>query len=72
MPPEIIFPLEQSTIFIVDGIVSVAGVFPIAVTTKSKLRVASVFEVNLTLSISNIFASPPIIEYDDSPQSCLL
>ena len=43
-----ILPLEQSTILIVDGIVNVAGVFPIAVTTKLKERFASAFDVNLT------------------------
>lgn len=34
VPPVIIFPFEQSTIFIIDGIIKVAGFPPIAVTTK--------------------------------------
>ena len=42
------FPLEQSTILIIDGMVSVAGTSPIAVITKSKERIASTFEINLT------------------------
>lgn len=41
MPPEIMFPFEQSTIFIVVGKLLVDGVLPIAVTTKLKLNVAS-------------------------------
>ena len=47
-----ILPFEQSTIFISDGIVNVAGVFPIAVTTKLKARDASVIEKNLTFVVS--------------------
>ena len=38
MPPEIMFPLEQLTILIDVGRFMVAGVFPIAVTTKVKLK----------------------------------
>ena len=57
-----ILPLEQFTILIVDGMVSIAGVIPIAVTTKLKERVASVSEVNLTLFVSKIVASFPDIE----------
>ena len=66
-----ILPFEQSTIFISDGIVNVAGVFPIAVTTKLKARNASAFDVNLTFVVSNMLASLPIIEYAESPQSGL-
>ena len=62
LPPEITFPLEQLTILIIDGMVSIAGVIPIAVTTKLKERVASVSEVNLTLFVSKIVASFPDIE----------
>ena len=72
MPPVITFPLEQLTILIVDGIVNVAGVLPIAVTTTLKVSVASEFEVNLTFEELNILASLPIIEYAESPQSGLL
>ena len=42
--------------------VSVDGVFPIAVTTTSKERVASALDTNLTLFVSNIVASLPVIE----------
>ena len=56
------FPFEQSTILIVDGIVSVAGVFPIAVITTSKERFASALDMNLTFEVSKIVASLPIIE----------
>lgn len=69
-------PLEQSTILIIDGMVRVAGVFPIAVTTTSKVRVASAFETNLTFyemsKLWNMVASLPTIEYEESPQSGLL
>ena len=65
-------PFEQSTIFIIEGIVNVAGVFPIAVTTTLKERDASAFDVNLTFVVSNMLASLPIIEYAESPQSGLL
>ena len=72
MPPEITFPLEQSTILIVDEMISFAGVFPIAVTTKLNDRSASALDVNLTLFTLNILASLPRIEYPESPQSDLL
>ena len=65
-------PFEQSTILIVDGMVNVAGVFPIAVIFKLKVRDASALDVNLTFVLSNILASLPIIEYAESPQSGLL
>ena len=55
-------PLEQLTILIVDGIIKVAGVFPIAVTFTLKVRVVSALEVNLTLFESKMLASLPIIE----------
>lgn len=38
-----IFPYEQSTIFTEDGRVLMAGVFPIAVTIKLKVKVVSAF-----------------------------
>ena len=41
VPPEIILPFEQFTILIVVGKIRVAGVFPIAVTTKLKFIVVS-------------------------------
>ena len=47
----------------IDGIFSVAGMFPIAVTTRLNERVYSTFDVNLTFVVSNIAASLPIIEY---------
>lgn len=56
MPPEIIFPLEQSTIVIIVGILKVDGVLPIAVTTKLKVNTASAFEGNITLLMSVILA----------------
>ena len=62
LPPEITFPLEQSTILITDGMLKVAGVFPIAVTTKLKERVASTFDMNLTLVEPYILAPLPDIE----------
>ena len=46
----------------IDGIINVAGVIPIAVTTKLNERVASTFDVNLTFVVSNIVASLPDIE----------
>ena len=55
-------PLEQSTIFITEGIVSVAGVLPIAVTTKLNERVASTFDINLTFVDPYILAPLPDIE----------
>ena len=55
-------PFEQSTILIIDGIVSFAGVFPMAVTTKLKERVASTFEVNLTFVELYMVAPAPVIE----------
>lgn len=48
MPPDITFPLEQFTILIKVANVKEAGVLPIAVTFKLKLREASAFEVNST------------------------
>lgn len=72
LPPEITLPLEQLTIFIIEGIISYAGVFPTADMTKLKERVASAFETNLTLLISYILASLPTIEYDENPQYYLL
>lgn len=59
----ITFPIAQSTILMIDGIVFVAGVLPIAVTTKLKVRVASALEINLTFVVSTMLASLPIIEY---------
>ena len=52
--------------------VFVAGVLPIAVIIKLKERVASAFDENLTLFVSNMVASLPDIEYAESPQSGLL
>lgn len=46
MPPDITFPLEQSTIFMIVGKVRVAGVLPKAVTTKLNERVVSVSDTN--------------------------
>ena len=45
------FPLEQSTILMVDGMVKVAGVIPTAVTNRLNERLASTFEVNLTYEV---------------------
>ena len=46
--------------------------FPIAVTTRLNVKVASAFDINLTIVESNILASLPDIEYEESPQSGLL
>lgn len=40
-PPEIVLPLEQSTILTVDAKERVAGLFPIAVTIKVNAEVVS-------------------------------
>ena len=61
-PPVITLPFEQSTILIVDGIVSVAGVFPIAVTIRLNDKVVSALDVNLTYVVSTMLASLSIIE----------
>lgn len=52
VPPDIVFPLEQSTIFTVVSKYKVEGVFPIAVTINLKLKNPSADEVNLTLFVS--------------------
>ena len=66
-----LLPVEQFTILIDVGIVREAGVFPIAVMTRSKPKETSELDVNLTLLISKIEAPVPDIEYWKIPQSGL-
>ena len=54
------------------GRLKVAGILPIAVTTKLKLKVVSTFELNSTLLMLTILASVSTMEYYDNLQSGLL
>lgn len=63
---------EQSTTLINVGNKSVAGMLPIAVTTKLKLWSISKFVLISTLSILTMLAPVPEIEYSERPQSGLL
>ena len=65
-------PFEQLTIFIVVAKETVAGEFPIAVTTKEKVRMSSTFDLKLTYSLLYMLASIPLIVYASNPQSGLL
>ena len=71
LPPEIIFPFEQSIILIFVGMLKVFGEFPIAVTTKSNSRVYSIFETKRTMLLFSIEIAlvGGSIEYWYSPQS---